>query len=340
MTTIIHPIDGAALDHWLTAKIPDYAGPLTVEPIFGGQSNPTYFLRTPTAAYVLRKKPPGQLLPSAHAIDREYRVMSALAGSTVPVPHQLAFCSDRDVIGTEFIIMEHVAGRVARDPQLPGLEPSERTAIYDAMNEVLANLHGIDIAAIGLSNFGKPQDYCARQTARWTKQYRASETRRIAAMEALIEWLPQHIPADQATALVHGDYRLENLIIDAKQPKVIAVIDWELATVGHPIADLAHSCMLYHLPRSAFGGFVGTDLARLGIPDERAFLSAYCQRRGLDGIADWRFYMAFALFRLAAIMQGVYARALQANASSPDALERGAKAGVCAECGWAIASGR
>jgi aminoglycoside phosphotransferase (APT) family kinase protein len=339
VTTIIHPIDGAALEHWLTAKIPGYAGPLTIEPIFGGQSNPTYILRTPTAAYVLRKKPPGQLLPSAHAIDREYRVMSALAGSTVPVPRQLAFCSDRDVIGTEFIIMEHVAGRVARDPQLPGLEPSERTAIYDAMNEVLANLHGIDIAAIGLSNFGKPQDYCARQTARWTKQYCASETRRIAAMEALIEWLPQHIPAHQATALVHGDYRLENLIIDAKQPKVIAVIDWELATVGHPIADLAHSCMLYHLPRSAFGGFVGTDLARLGIPDEQAFLSAYCQRRGLDGIADWRFYMAFALFRLAAIMQGVYARALQANASSPDALERGAKAGVCAECGWAIASG-
>jgi len=340
VTTIIHPIDGAALEHWLTTNIPDFAGPLTVEPIFGGQSNPTYVLRTPTKAYVLRKKPPGQLLPSAHAIDREYRVMSALVGSTVPVPRQLAYCSDRVVIGTEFIVMEHVAGRVARDPQLPGLEPSERTAIYDSMNAVLANLHGVDIAAIGLTDFGKPQDYCARQTARWIKQYRASETGRIAAMEALIAWLPQHVPANQVATLVHGDFRLENLIIDAKQPKVIAVIDWELATIGDPIADLAHSCMLYHLPPTAFGGFVGTDLARLGIPDERTFLSAYCRRRGLDGIEDWRFYMAFALFRLAAILQGVYARALQASASSPDALERGAKGGICAECGWAIANGQ
>jgi aminoglycoside phosphotransferase (APT) family kinase protein len=340
VTTTIHPIDGNALELWLTANLPGYAGPLTVEPIFGGQSNPTYILRTPTAAYVLRKKPPGELLPSAHAIDREYRVMSALAGSGVPVPRQLAYCSDRDVIGTEFIIMEHVAGRVFRDPQLSGLEPSDRAAIYDAMNVMLANLHGIDITTIGLTDFGKPQDYCARQTARWTKQYRASETRPMAAMEALIAWLPQHIPADQTAALVHGDFRLENLIIDAEQPKVVAVIDWELATVGHPLADLAHSCMLYHLPQAAFGGFVGTDIAQLGIPDEPAYLAAYCRRRGLDGIPDWRFYMAFALFRLAAIMQGVYARALQDNASSPDALERGAKAELCAECSWALASGR
>jgi aminoglycoside phosphotransferase (APT) family kinase protein len=340
VTKTIHPIDGVALELWLTANLPGYAGPLTIKPMFGGQSNPTYILRTPRAVYVLRKKPPGQLLPSAHAIDREYRVMSALVGSVVPVPRQLAYCRDRDVIGTEFIIMEHVAGRVFRDPQLPSLEPSERAAIYDAMNAVLANLHGVDIAGVGLASFGKPQDYCTRQTARWTKQYRASETRPIAAMEALIEWLPQHVPADQAAALVHGDFRLENLIIDAKAPNVVAVIDWELATIGHPIADLAHSCTLYHLPRTAFGGFIGTDLARLGIPDESAFLAAYCRRRGLDGIPDWRFYMAFALFRLAAIMQGVYARALQANASSPDALERGAKAGLCAECGWALANAR
>jgi len=334
----IAAFDAAALDRWLGANLPGYAGPLAVEQIFGGQSNPTFILRTPRAAYVLRKKPPGTLLASAHAIDREYRAMSALAQSAVPVPRQLLYCSDRQIVGTEFIIMQYMAGRVFRDPQLPGLAAPERAAIYDSMNETLAALHGIDVTAVGLADFGKPQDYCARQTARWTKQYRASETHRIEAMEALMDWLPGHVPADESVALVHGDFRLENMIIDAHRPKVIAVADWELSTLGHPLADLAHCCMLYRLPVSAFGGFLGADLARLGIPDEKAFLAAYCARRGIERVADWRFYMAFALFRLAAIMQGVYARALQGKASSPDSLERGAKAELCAECGWAVAN--
>ena len=258
----IAAFDAAALDRWLGASLPGYAGPLAVEQIFGGQSNPTFILRTPRAAYVLRKKPPGTLLASAHAIDREYRAMSALAGSAVPVPRQLLYCSDRQIVGTEFIIMQYMAGRVFHDPQLPGLAVPERAAIYDSMNETLASLHGIDVTAVGLADFGKPQDYCARQTARWIKQYRASETHRIEVMEALMDWLPRHVPADQSVALVHGDFRLENMIIDAHRPKVIAVVDWELSTLGHPFADLAHCCMLYRLPVSAFGGFLGADLAR------------------------------------------------------------------------------
>jgi len=331
------PFDVTALDRWLGANLSGYAGPLSITPIFGGQSNPTDVLRTPGAAYVPRKKPPGVLLPSAHAIDREYRVMSALAGSGVPMPRQLLYCRDQNIIGTEFIIMEYVAGRVFRDPQLAGSQPHERQAIYGSLNETLALLHRIYIAAVGLSDFGKPQDYCVRQTARWTKQYRASETHRINAMEALIDWLPRHVPAEESVALVHGDFRLENVIIDALQPKVVAVVDWELSTLGNPFADLAHCCMLYHLPPDAFGGFLGADLAKLGIPDETAFLAAYCAHRGIERVSDWRFYMTFALFRLAAIMQGVYARARQGNAASPDALERGAKAALCAESGWAIA---
>lgn len=339
MSSIVHSLDVAALDRWLSTNLSGFSGPLTIEPIFGGQSNPTYILRTPTTVYVLRKKPPGELLPSAHAIDREYRVMLALAHSHVPVPQQLLYCNDRSIIGTEFVVMQYLDGRVFRDPQLPGLTLGERKAIYDSMNKVLVALHAVDFAALGLADFGRPENYCARQTARWTKQYRASETHRIGAMEALIDWLPLHIPVDDRAALVHGDFRLENLIIDAEQPRVIGVVDWELSTLGHPFADLAHSCMLYHLPPSAFGGFVGADLGELGIPDEREFLAAYARRCQIGTIPDWRFYMAFALFRLAAIMQGVYARALRGNAPSPDSLERGAKAALCAECGWIVANG-
>ena len=339
MNAIVHSLDLVAVDRWLSANLSGYNGPPNIEPIFGGQSNPTYILRTPAAVYVLRKKPPGELHPSAHAIDREYRVMSALADTRVPVPRQLLYCDDRSIIGTEFVIMQYLAGRVFRDPRLPGLAPTERGAIYDSMNEVLSALHAVDFAALGLTDFGRPENYCARQTARWIKQYRASETHRIEAMEALIDWLPQHIPADDRAALVHGDFRLENLIVDAEKPRVIGVVDWELSTIGHPFADLAHNCMLYHLPPSAFGGFVGADLAELGIPGEREFLAAYAQRSHLADIPNWRFYMAFALFRLTAIMQGVYARALRGNAPSPDSLERGAKAALCAQSGWAVAAG-
>lgn len=284
----------------------------------GGQSNPTYCINTPENAYVLRKKPPGKLLPSAHAVDREYRVLQALADTGVPVPQVVHFCEDHSVIGTPFYVMEFLHGRILRNPQLPGMNPSERTAIYAAMNDTLTRLHTLDWKAAGLEDYGKPDNYLARQVALWKRQYEASKTQDVAAMDQLMNWLPDHIPADDSVSVVHGDYRLENLMFDETEARVIAVLDWELSTLGHPLSDLAYNCMTYYMPSDSAiaNGFVGYDIARMGIPSEKDYVSAYCRRTGREDIADWNFFMAFSLFRIAAIQQGVYARSLKGNASS------------------------
>ena len=311
----------------------------------GGQSNPTFRLEAGGRYFVLRKKPPGDLLRSAHLIEREYRVMKALAGTGVPVPEMLLLCEDPAVIGQTFFLMEHVEGRVLPAPDLPeARSPAERTAIYDAMNRTLARLHSVDWRAAGLSDFGKPSNYVARQVALWTKQYEVSRHREIPAMEALIEWLPDHLPGRdrggtrEETTIAHGDFRLDNMILHPTAPTVVAVVDWELSTLGHPLADLAYNCMTYHLPRGArWKGLGGVDCGALGIPSEEEYVAAYCRRTGRDGVPDWHFFMAFGLFRLASICQGVYARAVQGNASSRNAFEIGRKAPLLAETGWRIA---
>jgi aminoglycoside phosphotransferase (APT) family kinase protein len=305
---------------------------LDVVRFVGGQSNPTFLLKAGDSRYVLRKKPDGNLLPSAHAVDREYRVMSALAGTDVPVPAMRLFCEDPEIIGTPFFVMDFVEGRVVRDAALPQASAGERAATFEAMGAAIAALHNVDVNAAGLSDYGRPEGYYSRQIARWTKQYRASETERIEPMESLIEWLPGNLPKDERPALVHGDFRMENLILHPREPRVLAVLDWELSTLGDPLGDLAYNCLPWHLPPHAFGGFIGRDLP--GLPEESAYLAAYCKRTGRDGIDGWHFYVAFALFRLAAILQGVYRRALDGNAASPDAMERGRLAGLCAERGW------
>lgn len=333
------PLDPQPLERFLAANLPGYAGGLRIEQFVGGQSNPTYRLHTHGASYVLRKKPPGELLPSAHAVDREYRLMKALAAHDVPVPGMLLYSDDQSVVGTPFFVMTHVEGRVFRDPMMPELAPANRRPMIVDLMDALARLHAVDYQAAGLSDYGRPGNYYARQVARWSKQYRASETHVIEAMDKLIAWLPDHIPADDRTTLVHGDYRIENAIVHPTLPKVAALVDWELSTLGHPMADLAHFCMMYHLPRRAFGGYRDSDIAALAIPSEAEAIAAYAKRSGPVALADWPFYMAFALFRMTAILQGVYARALAGNASSPDGKERGARATDCAHHGWAIAQG-
>ncbi|MGF7159395.1 aminoglycoside phosphotransferase (APT) family kinase protein [Rhodoligotrophos appendicifer] len=308
---------------------------LQVKPFVGGQSNPTFLLQAGSRPYVLRKRPGGTLLPSAHAIDREYRVMSALQGTAVPVPMMRLFCNDDTILGTTFFVMDYVAGRVLKEPALPGFTVDERKATYEAMNAAIAALHRIDIADAGLADYGRPQGYYARQVKRWTEQYRASETETLADMEELISWLPANLPEEGPAALVHGDFRLENLILDEASPRVLAVLDWELSTLGDPLGDLAYHCLPWHLPPHAFGGLAGCDISASGIPSEEEYLAAYCRRTGRAAIVNWHFYVAFALFRLAAILQGVLKRALDGNAASPDARERGALAGTCAACGWA-----
>ncbi|HVS13016.1 MAG TPA: phosphotransferase [Thermoanaerobaculia bacterium] len=331
-----HAFDTAPLERWLAEHVEGYRGPVEVWQFAGGQSNPTYLLEAPSGCYVLRRKPPGKLLPSAHAVDREHRVLSALGPIGVPVARTYGLCEDESVVGTAFYLMEHVAGRVLRDPLLPGMEPAERTAIYDAMNAGLARLHTVDFEAIGLGDFGKQGDYVARQIHRWTKQYRASETVTIPEMDRLIEWLPRHIPDADETTLVHGDYRLENMIFHSTEPRILAILDWELSTLGHPLADLSYNCLLYRTDPQAFGGFGDTDLAALGIPSEQEYVAAYCRRTGRQGIEDWEFYMAFALFRIAAILQGIMGRVVDGTASAGNAAERGAMAPAVARRGWEI----
>ncbi|MDE2252951.1 MAG: phosphotransferase [Betaproteobacteria bacterium] len=330
--------DAAALSDYLRAYLPDAQGPLHVEQFKGGQSNPTYMLTAANGRrYVLRRKPPGKLLPSAHAVDREYRIMRALAGSGVPVPGMHVLCLDESVIGTAFYVMDFVDGRIFWDPLLPGMQPAERAAIFDEMNRVIAALHSVDYAALGLADYGKPGQYIARQVARWSQQYRASETEPIDAMDRLIAWLPAHIPPGEETAIVHGDYRLDNVIFHPTEPRILAVLDWELSTLGHPLADFAYHCMAWRLSPGQFRGLIGGDLAALGIPSEGEYVARYCARTQRPPVsqADWEFYAAFNMFRLAAILQGVLARALQGNASSSQALEAGRRARPLAEAAWA-----
>jgi len=319
---------------YLNGKLPGEWDRLSVSQLVGGQSNPTFLLTAGAHRYVLRTRPPGSLLRSAHAIDREYRVLNALRNTGVPVPYSHLYCDDGDILGTDFYVMDYVPGRVFRNPLLPELSPSERSAVYDSMNATIANLHSADAAALGLADFGRPGNYYARQIDRWTQQYRATEIDRIPSMECLIEWLPHNIPPSDRAGLVHGDFRLENLIFHPTEPRVVAVLDWELSTLGDPLGDLAYNCLPWRLPPQAFGGLAGVDLHRSGVPGEQAYLSLYCRRSGLHEVASWPFYVGFALFRLAAILQGVLNRALAGNASSPDAEQRGRLAPLCADAGW------
>ncbi len=331
-----HRFDERTLEEYLTAHVEGFKGPLTVRQFRGGQSNPTYHLSAGGQEYVLRRKPPGKLLPSAHAVDREYRAMSALQGTGVPVPRTYVLCEDAGVTGTMFYLMSYVPGRVFRDPSAPGVAPAERRAIFDDMNDVLARLHRVDRQAVGLETFGRPGNYFARQIHRWSEQYRASETEKIEAMERLMEWLPTHIPEGDETTIVHGDYRLGNLIIHPTQPKIAAVLDWELSTLGHPLADLAYNCLPFRLPRVEIDGLIGLDLPALGIPAEAPYVEAYCRRTGRPGIPRWDFYVAFAMFRIAAISQGIMGRVIAGTANDPDARLRGERARPLAELAWAV----
>ena len=329
---------GPLADH-LRQHLPGFGGELRARQFEGGQSNPTYLLEAGGQRWVLRRKPPGVLLPSAHAVDREYRVMAALAGSEVPVPRMHLLCEDDAVIGSAFYVMEHVQGRSFMDPSLPGMNAAQRGGIYDEMNRVVAALHGVDVNAVGLAGHGRPGQYLKRQIERWTRQYRATETERIEAMERLIEWLPANLPAADETALVHGDFRIDNLIFHPTEPRVLAVLDWELSTLGHPLADFAYHVMAWRVTPAEFRGLKGHDLAALGIPAEHAYVQAYCRRTGRSSLPDWDYHMAFNMFRMAAILQGVLHRALNGNAASAEAERNGRLARPMAEAGWRQVTG-
>ncbi|PRH83848.1 phosphotransferase family protein [Arenimonas caeni] len=326
---------------YLEANLMGFRGPLVATKFKGGQSNPTYLVEAASGKYVLRRKPPGKLLPSAHAVDREFRVLQALHGGPVPVARPLHLCSDESVIGSMFYLMEFVDGRVHWDPSLPDLSPAQRAAHYEAIIATLAALHALDPAAIGLADYGKPGNYFARQVHRWTEQYRASETEAIPAMEALIERLPARCPADDGrVSLVHGDFRIDNLMFAHDQARVLAVVDWELSTLGHPLADLGYFCMALRLPRNpALPGLAGLDRAALGIPSEDALLARYSELSGQPAPADWSFVLAFSFFRLAAIAQGVAKRARQGNASSEQAAQAGQMTALLAGLGASALEG-
>ncbi|RFO98440.1 phosphotransferase family protein [Rhodoferax lacus] len=342
-----HALDVAALSAWLTSHVPQFEGQVQVEMFKGGQSNPTYKLSTPSGSYVMRCKPGpvAQLLPSAHAVEREYAVMSGLAHTAVPVPKMICLCEDESVVGRAFYLMEYVEGRVLWDPALPGMANAERAAIYDECNRVIAALHSVDFKAQGLGSYGKPGNYFERQIGRWSRQYQASITQAIPEMDHLMAWLPQHIPAmardDRLVCIVHGDYRLDNLMFDATEPRVVAVLDWELSTLGHPLADFSYHCMAWHIPAGLFRGIGGLDLAALGIPSEEDYIRRYCERTGLARPEqlqqDWSFYMAYNLFRIAAILQGIAKRVEAGTASSAQAVRSAAGARPLAQLAWAFA---
>lgn len=335
-----HRFDLGALERYLVRHIAGVGGPLVVRQYEGGQSNPTYYVKAGEREFVLRRKPPGTLLPSAHLVEREYRILTALAQTDVPVPRTHVLCEDPTVIGTAFYIMDCVRGRVFTDPRIPGLAPRERAAVYDSMADVLARLHRVDWQALGLADYGRPGNYFARQIHRWTEQYRASETETIPSMERLIEWLPRHIPADDQTSIAHGDYRLANLLIHPTEPRVVAVLDWELSTLGHPLADLAYSAMVYRLPRALFDGLADQEVESLGVPSEAEYVAAYCRRVGREDIPGWDFYLAFGMFRLAAIVQGIMGRVLSGTAAAANARERGAMARPLADAALAVIASR
>jgi len=348
-----HRFDVAALTAWLEKNLEGFAGPLTVEMFKGGQSNPTYKLNTPSRSYVMRAKPGpvAKLLPSAHAVEREFAVMSGLAGTGVPVPRMYCLCEDESVIGRAFYVMEFMQGRVIWDQALPGMTREQRGEIYDEMNRVIAALHTVNFAERGLAGYGKPGNYFERQIGRWSKQYKASAdgagpmSQPIPEMEKLVEWLPQHIPAaardEGQVAIVHGDYRLDNLMFHPTEPRVIAVLDWELSTLGHPLADFSYHCMAWHIPHGSFRGIGGLQLAELGIPGEDEYVRRYCERTGLttpDALrADWNFYMAYNMFRIAAILQGIAKRVEMGTASSAQAAQSGASARPLAQLAWQFA---
>ncbi len=334
-----HAFDQERLAAYLRAHLEGYSGTLEVQQFKGGQSNPTFLLRAGGRQYVLRRKPPGILLASAHAVDREFRVIRALAGSEVPVARALALCEDEQVIGTAFYVMDFVDGRVLWDPALPGMQRAERAAIYDELNRVIAALHRIDPDAVGLADYGKPGNYIGRQVARWTKQYRAAQTEHIEAVDRLIEWLPIHVPREGQTRIVHGDYRLDNVIFHVSEPRILAVLDWELSTLGDPLVDFAYHCMAWHMPFDILRGLQGVDLDVLGIPSEAEYLQRYLSRTGGQAVsrADWTYYLVFNMFRLVGILQGIVARALQGNAASPLALDTGKRTQPLAEQAWKLA---
>ena len=342
-----HAFDVGALQAWLAQHVEGFAGPLSVEMFKGGQSNPTYKLVTPTQSYVMRAKPGpvAKLLPSAHAIEREFAVMRGLAGTDVPVAKMYALCEDESVIGRAFYVMEFVPGRVLWDQTLPGMSKAERATIYDEMNRVIAALHTVDVKAQGLENYGKPGNYFERQIGRWSKQYLASVTQPIPEMDKLIEWLPAHMPASALdsgrVSIVHGDYRLDNLMFHPTEPRVLAVLDWELSTLGHPLADFAYHCMAWHIPPGAFRGIGGVDVQSLGIPTEGEYIRRYCERTGFTTpealTPDWNFYLAYNMFRIAAILQGIAKRVEAGTASSAQAKASGAGARPMAELAWRFA---
>lgn len=342
-----HAFDTAALERYLVERLDGFEGPLTVEQFKGGQSNPTYKLLTPGASYVMRAKPgpAARLLPSAHAIDREFAVMRGLHPTGVPVPRMHLLCEDESVIGRAFYVMEFVQGRVLWDQSLPGMTNAQRADIYDEMNRVMAALHQVDVKAAGLESFGKPGNYFERQIARWSKQYVASITEPIPEMDRLMEWLPAHMPSsardESQVAVVHGDYRLDNLVFHPSEPKVLAILDWELSTIGHPLADFSYHCMSWHIPATMSRGIGGLDIAALGIPGEKDYVRRYCERTGRGDpdavMADWNFYMAYNLFRMAGILQGIAKRVVDGTASSAQAKVAAAGARPLAEMGWRIA---
>ena len=348
-----HRFDEAALDRYLAEHLDDYRGPLRVRQFEGGQSNPTFLLSADSGDYVLRKKPPGVLLPRAHMVEREYRILAALAATDVPVPRVHLLCEAADPIGTPFFIMDYVRGRLLRDPTLPGMKPAERRAIYEEILRVLACLHAVDYEAVGLADYGKPGNYFGRQIRRWSQQYEASKTREIASMDRLMKWLPENTPDDDTSCIVHGDYRLDNLVLAADEARVSAVLDWELSTLGHPLADLAHGCAHYYISIAnqppladvAGGGRVdgierGDDYqagADGGIPTEREYVETYCRYTGRSGVPHWNFYLAFVIFRYAGIAQGVYKRGLQGNASSQEAVSLGDVVAIASDKAWEIA---
>jgi aminoglycoside phosphotransferase (APT) family kinase protein len=331
-----HSFDTQRLQTWMQTHIAGFSGPIEVRQFAGGQSNPTFLVQSPARRYVLRRKPPGKLLPSAHAVDREFRVLAALEGSAVPVAQVHALCEDLEVIGSVFYVMDYVEGRIFWDALLPEVAATERGAVYSEMVRVLAALHSVDYAAVGLGDYGKPGRYVERQVARWTQQYRASQTEKLESMERLMEWLPQHIPDDEQTSIVHGDFRLDNTIFHPTEPRILAVLDWELSTLGHPLVDLAYYCLRFHLPVAEFRGLGGVDPKSHSLPTEAESVAQYCRLRGIAPLPakDWAYYQAFCMFRLAGILQGVLARALQGNASGASALEAGRRARPLAELGW------